>query len=317
MPNFSKDIDDSETRYEASRAFHRTEQLVIKDDSTVYVRLISDEVIPADTHSFIETKPKPDDCTWSNWPAKFWGICPQDVAFRLADEAGNLTDRFEDGYGDCYIHKAYAGIKDPKFDIPVAKPQQVSYGLGVVRKPQYDPVTKKAVGFADETFEFTDDTGTVHTIPKIVIVAMRYDRFWQSAKATAFLPPHTICDKDFAISRKGSKYTVTPYPGTPDLAPGTANWARYEKAVALTGINVVEYLSEHASRDHYAKFFIPGETPKGGYGGKKDDSGSEDQAAAASADPVIPDVSPDDMAAFSAKFDRRGSEPAAAAAAES
>ena len=68
-----------------------------------------------------------------------------------------------------------------------------------------------------------------------------------------------------------------------DFQPGTAGWKRYDETLALLGLDLGEMLLEWASPDWYARWFVEGATPKGGYGRKGDDESTEDTEAAADA----------------------------------
>lgn len=310
MANFSTDLDEAESRDVASKSFNRVEEFRPKDGETYYLRIIVNKAIPVDVHRFIPTKAKPDDCKWTKWPEVMWGVCPRDKAFRLTDETGKPLDAYEDGFGDCYIHIAYAGQKG-KFGEDRGVPVVVSYGLAAVRKIVLDPVTNKPRGFADETFEFRKPDGDIVSLPKLVIVAQKYSQFWGAVKAAQFMPPYTMCDKDLKITRKDKDLVVTAGDRTPDHQPGTPSWKRYEQAMELLDVSVEKYLLEHAEHDHYAKFFIPGETPAGGYGGGSDDEeeskGAKGGAATTATHPEVPS---EDMDKFRESLTTRVKSPA-------
>lgn len=294
----------------SSSGFFRPDQVVIKDGETVALRFLTEhtKILTFDVHGFVATKPKPDKWPGTKFPKAMWAVCQNDRAFRLRDEAGNLTPDFEDGYGDCWLHAHLAGQLD-KFNNPAERPQSNVYGLAVARKLVTDPKSGNVVGLSDETIEYKAADGKVYTLPKIVLVCQRYANFWHPLKATAFLPPHTILNRDYIVSRKDKDYTFSPSDPTPDLQPGTPAWARYDQALELTGFTLAGYMLEHATRDHYARFFIEGEDPSDGYGrGGSDADGAEDDSQAG------PDVTtagsagidPDAMARFTEQLASRG-----------
>jgi hypothetical protein len=289
----------------------RLPQLVIKDGETFAVHFVTEqtEVITMDVHQFIETKPKPEGWPGDKYPKTMWAICQLDRAFRLRGPDGSILDEYEPGYGDCYIHNHLAGQKDPKFGGDMARPASQVYGLAVMRKPVNDPVSGNVIGFADETVEFTDDKGAKYQIPKLVIVSQKYSNFWHPVKATAYLPPHTIRDKDYIISRKGNEYTIGVAAHTPDLMPGTPAWGKYEEALILTGFDLGAYLIDHSTPDHYARFFDPEKTPSGGYGRKgSGDEGGDDASPAADGPAAAGSaaVDPDVLKNFQESLSRRG-----------
>jgi hypothetical protein len=316
MANFTTDLDEAESRDAASKSFNRIDEWRIKDGETHYLRLIMNGAVPMDVHQYIPTKEKPAECGWPKWPEQMWAVCPRDKAFRLTDEAGNALDAYEEGYGECYIHDHYVGVKG-KYGKDLGVPVVVSYGLAVVRKVIPDPVTGKPKGLGDETFEFRAPSGDIVRLPKIVIVAQKYGQFWSAVKATQFLPPFSMCDKDFKVSRQENDLKVTALDRTPGHQPGTDSWKRYEQAMELLDVSVEKYLTEHASRDHYAKFFIPGELPEGGYGGgSEDEDGDKDKKAkgGAATTATHPEVAPSEMDAFRESLTKRAPAPTDTAA---
>jgi hypothetical protein len=313
MANFTTDLDEAESRDAASKSFNRIDEWRIKDGETHYLRLIMNGAVPMDVHQYVPTKDKPAECSWPKWPEQMWAVCPRDQAFRLTDEAGNPIDGYEEGYGECYIHDHYAGRKG-KYGKDMGVPVVVSYGLAVPRKVVLDPVTAKPVGLADDTFEFRASSGDIVRLPRIVIVAQKYSQFWGAVKATQFLPPFSMCDKDFKITRQENDLKVTALDRTPDHQPGTASWKRYEQAIELLDASVEKYLTEHASRNHYVKFFIPGELPEGGYGGggsDDDEDGDKKAKGGAPTTATHPEVPADEMEAFRDSLTKRA--PAASA----
>lgn len=324
MPILSTGLDEAEQISEALKkgsAFYRIANLVMKDgDAPVILRFYTphNKVVSFDTHQFIPTKAKPAGWPGDKYPQSMWAICQNDKAFRLRDSAGNLTDDFDPGYGDCHIHKIMAGEKDKKYGTPLSRPAAQVYGLAVEREAIFDEKTGQPVGFRDKTTEYKDKDGKVWQIPKFVLVSQKYSNFWHPIKATAYLPPHTILDKDFMVTRKGNDYTVTVAMQTPDHQPGTESWKRYDEALALTGFNMEDYLLDHASPDHYKRFFIEGQDPEGGYGrgGDEDQEQQETTVSAAAAQSPVstPQVSADALAAFRQDLGGRGktAEPAPA-----
>jgi hypothetical protein len=257
-----------------SRAGFRIPQIIFKDGESVPLHFFTPhtKLLTFDTHSFIPTKAKPEGWPGDNYPAKMWAICQNDRPFRLRDEAGNLTDGFEEGYGNCYIHTAMAGVKDPKYGGDLSKPASQVYGLAVIREPVFDGPDGPVIGFRDVMVEYkSPDDGAVYQIPKFGYVSQKYANFWHPVKATAYVRPNTILDKDFLVTRKEKEYNVSVAAHTPDCQPGTPAWTKYEEALALIGFDLATFLLDHATPDHYARFFVPGVDPAGGYGRKRDD----------------------------------------------
>jgi hypothetical protein len=291
-----------------SRSGFRIPQMIFKDGESFPLHFYTPHtrLLTFDVHSFIPTKAKPEGWPGDNYPDKMWAICANDRAFRLRDEAGNLTDGFEAGYGNCYIHTALAGVKDPKYGGDLSRPASQVYGLAVQREPIFDGPDGPVVGFRDVMVEYKAPDG-VYQIPKFVYVSQKYGNFWHPIKATAYVKPNTILDKDFIIGRKEKEYSLSVAAHTPDCQPGTAAWAKYDEALALIGFDLPAFLLDHATPDHYARFFIPGVDPAGGYGRKKDDEdGDSSSQPAAEASAALPQVDPDVLANFRNSLSTRG-----------
>jgi hypothetical protein len=303
--------------------FYRIPDLVIKDGESYLLRFATEitDLTTFGVHRFMPTKPKPGSCDWDKWPDKMWAVCQNYKAFRVRDGQGNTTDEFEDGYGDCYLCKTYGGVMEDvqgKFKKDKGRPDVLTYGLAVLCKVLTDPATGHATGFAEETAEYKpgEDVvvggetlakkGEIVKLPKMVLIAMRYSTFWHPVQATAFLPPRIIRDKVFTVGRKENDYTITPVATD---AAGVEAWRKYDQALAITGFNLDEYLLDHATPDHYAKFFDPDREPEGGYSRKSSDEEEDGQEAAAPAAPAAgPNIDQAALAAFGNRLSRRGAQ---------
>jgi hypothetical protein len=220
-----------------------------------------------------------------------WAVCQNDKIYRVRNADGTLSDEFEPGYGDCWLHNQYRGVLDEKFKKDKSIPTYVTFGLAVPQIPiaaSGQPVKGKegAVGFADEEVTFRDPkTKELIRIPKIVIVAQRYEPLWHPVKATAYVAPHTILDKVFLVERNGNQdkdWNVSAIALTPDCQPGTEHWKGYEEAIALLKFNLQDWFLSHGEPDHYDRWFIPGAIPKDGYA-RRDGDDEEETATTASA----------------------------------
>ena len=306
--------------------FYRIPDLVIKDGESYFLRFATEitDLTTMSVHRFMETKPKPGSCEWEKWPEKMWAVCQNDKTFRVRDGQGNLTDEFEDGYGDCYLCNTYGGIMETvgtgnkSFKKDKGRPDTLTYGLAVLCKVTNDPATGNVTGFAEETTEFkpAEDVvigaetvakkGEIVHLPKMVAVPARYANFWHPVQATAFLPPYLIRDKVFAVSRKGTEYTVVPVATD---SPGANSWEKYERALAIVGFNLDEYLLDHASTDHYAKFFDPARLPADGYSRKAlddDEAEKKDASAAPATAQGGPAIDQAALQSFAGRLSNRG-----------
>lgn len=281
MPVFDDDLDSAKQRSEEARssAFHRTDFLKVEETEPAFIRIISPKPITLGMHSGIDTKTKPGELKKeAGWPATMWAICQNDKAFRVRDADGDPTDVFEDGYGSCYIHETQRGKKDTyKKDKSQARDQ--TFALAVLRKPVLDD-DGTITDFKDVTEEFKAEDGTVSRIPKVVIVRQSYSNFWAPLKATMFMGPKSICGWDIVVTRlPDNKYSFGAT-GTPNLQPGKPGWERYEQTLELLGLSLTETLMDWSSPDWYARWFIEGQTPEGGYGRQDDDSDAAEREIA-------------------------------------
>lgn len=292
----------------------RIQTLAIKDGDDILLRFVTDRVrhgdhpgwITVGMHSFIPTKPKPDEVTWK-WPESFWGICRNDRIFQVTDPADprKRLDEYEGGYGDCWIHEQYAGVKGGKFNTDMSVPKTQTLGLAVLREPALDS-NGAVIGFKNQMVEWEDDEGNIFQVPHFVIISQRYPAFWGSVSAACYLEPRTATDKDFRVKRKGNEYTISGIGQTPDHRAGTASWAaEYEDVLAKMNFNLGDWVVEHSTRDHYARWFIPGEEPEGGYG-RRDGSTEEGKEAKGATAPQAPQVDQEAMADFAATLKARG-----------
>lgn len=292
--------------------FYRVGSLVIKDGDSIFVRFVTPrtDLVTLKVHRFMPTKPKPDECDWEKWPPAMWGVCQNDNAFRIRDGAGNLTPDFEEGYGSCYLCTAFAGQLD-KFKNDMSRPTSLTYGLAVEVTPRVEGGV--AVGFDEKTAEFKAEDKTVTLVPQFMIAAQRWSNFWHPVEATAFMPPNLITDKFFGISRKDKDYTITPVANDSNHE---ATAARYAEALTLIEFSLDDYLLGTADPDYYAKWFIPGQTPKDGYKRKSADEDGEEgsEAAATPAATAGPQIDQSAMETFRNRLSGRGAQAAAGAA---
>ena len=281
--------------------------MVLKDGESGAYHFYTEHtrVITASVHQFVDTKTKPDGWPGDNYPKSMWAVCQNDRMFRLRDDAGKILDAFEDGYGDCYIHKILAG-KAGKYTKDASRPAIQTFGLAVEREAVFEG--SSIVGFRDATVEFKDAAGKTWTIPKFVIFSQKYSNFWHPIKATTYLAPHSILDKDFVISRKENDYTPGVAGSTPDLKPGTKAWEKYDEALKLIGFDLGQYLLDHASADHYARFFVEGVDPSDGYGrkGGEDEETAQGTGAQADTPPTQPEVDQEALEGLRATLKNRG-----------
>lgn len=307
MPVRTQGAEAAEQLYLASRkGTGRLDFFRMKDgDPQVVLRLATDlgDWDTADVHQFIPTKTKPAD-GGDKWPKTMWGVCQNDLIFKLRDAHNNPTSDFETGYGNCYIHTAYAGKLDA-FKKDMSVPARQTFAIGVLREPVRDPVTNKITGFADQTMEWTGPDSTKHRVPKFVLISQKYSNFYAPIKQAAFVDG-IVTNKDFLIKRDGNDYDVQSINVDP---PGTDQGKVYADALEMMGVSTWQIILDHASPEHYSKFFIPGEGEAAAPALTGEDAAdtTETEAPATGDEPGA-----EDLAAFAARLHGGAKEPAAA-----
>lgn len=300
MPNIKRGLESAKQQSESANRVSRIRTHFWKDGETHVIRLLTDrrDTIPAGVHINAPTKPQPAEYTGTNWQKGMTAICQNDVMFRI-HVGDDPTDEFEEGYGDCHIHKVLRGKKN-QWGGDQSTPSPQAFGLAVLRKPKPDPVTSQVIGYQDDIIEWKDDDGNVRQVPHLVILAQNYRSFWQPLEMSVFAGA-SLCDRDFQITRKGRDFLPAPGDKTPDFAPGTASWQRYEDAIKLTGFDLEAYILNLASPDWFARWFIEGAMPKEGYGRQRAD-GDDEKPAAGSAGAAADQASDAQIADFRAQF---------------
>jgi hypothetical protein len=307
MPNLSKGTRTAEKVAEKNRSAgrYRIKTMFLRDgEGPWYLRFLTelDDMTSADTHSYCETKPKPDEYKGTNWQDHMPAVCQNDRMFRVPDADGSPTDVYEDGYGDCYIHARDRGKpRGGKFKGDKSTPTWLTYALAVVREQVIDPVTKKAVGYKDAEVEFKLEDGTLKKLPRIVIIAQTHRMFWGGLEASLFDDANTLGDRDIKVSRKDNDFSFGV--SAPDTRhnPSTESWKRYTQALELIGFDLDEEILKLASQDWYDRWFVVGAVPKDGYGRPEDNAEEEtDSASSASAEGTRPD--PERVSAFADKL---------------
>ncbi len=291
MPTFAKGAEQAEAAAKAASS-GRADFLQIKPGTKTFLRPLTDldEIIPIDVHMGVPTKPAPKKAKADKWPAQMSAICRNADAFRLRDADGKVTDEFEDGYGDCYIHANMSEVMG-KFKKPVSRTVSQTWGLFAVREEMKND-SGTLVSFKDKIEEFKAEDGTIHHIPKIVIASQSWSNFWAAFSAAGYMTG-TICDRDFSVERVENDYIITAGRETPDLHPNTTAWERYTAAMALKEISIEAVLLDQSSAKYYGRFFDPS---------YKDEEADEDEGDEGTSAEAETSMSDEDAAAMKAKM---------------
>ncbi len=320
MPNVTKGARAAEQISDEKRkaGAYRVRAMFLKaGEGPWFFRFVTelDDMITADTHSYCETKAKPDEYTGDNWPGHMPAVCQNDRMFRIALPDGTPGPEFEANYGDCYIHNRDRGKpRGGKFKGDLSTPSTLTYSLAVVREPVADEVTKKVIGYQDAMVEFTKEDGTVIKIPHFVVLPQSWRNFYSGLEASLFDSTTVLGAHDVKVTRKENDFSfgVSNRPD-PVLYPGSPAWQeRYLDALAITGFSLEEEILRQASPDWYARWFIEGAVPEGGYGRSEEDEDAKD-ASGTPAQASVPDQAK--VSDFREKLKSGRSEPAAAVSA--
>jgi hypothetical protein len=322
----------NEGRTSGNRSF--IPDMKFKNNEVYFLRPVTDhkDWVSILVHSFIPRKARPAELDEkAKWADTMWGICQGDKAFRLRDGSGQIIEpaAFEPGYGECYIDTApqYAGVSQG-FTKDLSKPKRRVYGIFAECEPVKEDGTVAAPGergvrFREKLMEWKDSSGETVTVPALVLVNQAWDNFYGAVKAASYMGPDTVCDKVFTIKRTDMDYTIVPAWTDPEWASGKLAQT-FADSLKVIGFDMCEYLLAHATPDHYARYFVPGVVPEGGYGRRKDSKDGEDSgqesaagtAAASATTPVTPDVDPALQASFRARLENRGTATETAPAAQ-
>lgn len=242
----------------------------VKDKETKYIRLLT----PADgdegwfkvaMHSGVSTKPAPADMDdKSKWPKQMSSVCRYDRQFKNPIFAELFATP------NCYV----CDNKLPGWGGKVARPSNKTWAIAVERVQIFGDGTDalggpskkgKVVGYGDvtEEYEVRDEdnkgTGVKAFRPKIVVIKQSWSNFFASIHYVAVTLGADERGRDFAVRRNGegkdTEYHVVPLDPTPDLAPGTPAWQRYDEEIARRGIDLSEIIFKDASDDHIARWF--------------------------------------------------------------
>lgn len=244
----------------------------VKSGETAYIRLLTaadgDEGwFKFAQHSGVSTKPAPADMEdKSKWPKQMGSICRHDKQFKNAAFAEIFSTP------DCYVCTnkltGWGGkisrASNKTWALAVERVQVLGDGTEAMGGPEK---LGKVVGFGDVTEEYEvrdaegNGTGVKALRPKIVVINQSWSNF--------FAPIHYVTatlgaderGRDFAIRRVGdgkdTDYHVIPLDPTPDLAPGTPAWKRYDDEIERRKIDLSEIILKQASDEHIARWFDP------------------------------------------------------------
>lgn len=312
MPTFTQGYEEAARLAEEDKKergdWLRVRQRTLKEDDRELFRPITEctRLITVGVHGFIPTKPKPADYT-GKWASTMWGICRRDLIFQLRDEQGNPTGEFEEGYGDCYVCRTYSGVTGGKYEKDMGAAVKKTFGVVAFCEPVI--ADGKPVGIRDKVVSGRGaDKKHYDKVPHLGLFSQLYSNFWGLAAACIYTHPPRFTDRFYSVERVGNDYTI----GSIGQDPGCYDdekcpeWERYRQALKIYGFDLQQYILDHASADHYARWFDPDRTPEGGYARKKDDADAGGNGHQEPSPASGPDVDPDVLAAFSAKLAARG-----------
>jgi hypothetical protein len=287
MPNFNAAKGTSYAEETQSRGGGRSSRLApvkLEQGKRVFVRVLtrSDEVITADTHRFAPVTTQPTAKMKAKakeagkevkWPDTMWGICPLDRIFSDGDGG------YEDGYGECLIHTKYAGQKGGQYNKPLDKTDRHTYAVVVLQDVKFEG--NNVVSCEDVIESWTDKDGTEHKVPAYRYLAQSWRNIWSAATtAAAMAEREDIGGQVFMLKRDGTDYTVLLVQSKKAL-PTDAKMEVYAKGLEMMEFSLENFILEHASAEHYDRFWGAGPQDKAEDG----DDAEVDGAAGAVAEP--------------------------------
>jgi hypothetical protein len=289
MPTFDTGIEEAKAAADAASSgnanFFR-----MKSGDIAFVRPFIDitGVITVEMHGGVKTKPAPKGA--QKWPDTMGAVCQNDKVFRLRGENRRLIEppQWEEGYGNCYIHRTRQGeIGNFKRSVAETRPQ--TWGVFVMRKPLRrvdgalvplsDPKTQRPEAFEDEMTDFKMKTGEIVKLPRLVYVTQSYSNFWEVLAATVYMDG-TWTNRDFRVLREDNEYTFSPSPEDRSLFPDSDAWKAYEVAAELRGISIGDAIVAQASPKYYGRFFDDSYVDPEGDGGDESGSGADTDSGA-------------------------------------
>jgi len=236
----------------------------------ILARFLTDvpEWVSMDIHSFVPTKPRPENFDGKVWPEKMNAVCRRSLVKNLKDPTGpNIP-----WHQDCYIcDHPYID----NFSKKPATPKSRTYSLILLREAVLDPDTGVRLGFKTVTREVAvmnadGKTPDIITVPALVICQFAWANFYQAIAEFAAVYG-TVCDRDIHITRKNFDKD-TEYLSIPD-DPIAGLDARDPEYLAKFGIivkdgrktyqgyarhfNIFRIIGEQSSTDYYDRWFDP------------------------------------------------------------
>lgn len=229
----------------------------LKDEGDrAFVRLLTEQTdwIYVDMHQFVPTKSEPADYK-GKWPEKMSAVCQNDEAFK--DEA---TGEYLPGYGNCYICNAPQYKAKDRFGKPMSKTILRGWALMCIREPREEG--GRITGFQDAIVEVKLGDDKTEKVRNIVVAIMGHKNFYANLNSLYGLHG-TVRDRDYLIQVVGEgtdkNYQFIGMDPIPDHRPESESWGLYEQACEKQGLDLEKIVSEQASPEYYAKFFVPGE----------------------------------------------------------
>lgn len=278
LPNIRRGGEGAEAAAASGGKFARLNYMSIDEGKSLVVRFITDspDWWYIKQHPSVPTKNAPADYK-GTWPPAMPAVCRHDEAFKGI-------------YTDCYI--CDLPIMNPRDTSKPLKSALRVWALAVEREAVVEAGVTKGYKTVMEEVAVRDEKGeeTGHKItqPKILVVNFGMKNFFQGLQGIYGLF-QTVTDRDMNIRRTGSgldtDYQIIPLDPieTPEgrlagpkftvqkdaagneigrtiVTPAHPSWAKFEKAVADQGIDLMQVIADRASDEYYGRFFDPTKT---------------------------------------------------------
>lgn len=321
--------------------FAKIRFLSLQDKETVILRFVDDSEhwIYTRQHSFVPTKPAPEDATADqkkNWPKHMGAVCRHDEAFKGIYEDCYICDHMEKEDGKPYTASLRLWARAVKRDEVLGTEEMVEQGL--IKQRQIG----KRVGLIDAEVEEveTDEEGNPKGKPTkrkdVILVNMGMKNFFGALQG-AYEIYGTVLDRDYAVTRDGSgtetDYAIVPLEPLRSVCPDCDGSGKVnEKACRecdgsgqtvftleneeirkqyTSVVDMEKFIGDQASDDRYARFFdltkkVKAKKATKAKGKAVDDDGDDDAADEIEEASPPSGVDPEQMAAMRERV-KRGS----------
>jgi hypothetical protein len=274
MPAFRTGSEAAASASKSGKSFDKIDFFSLKNGDVAILRFLTDfkkrddgqggGFLTMNMHTFVPTRPKPDDFPGTNWPGKMSAVCRNDPAFTPPALPARM-------FPDCYICD---NVKDEKGEPNFPGARQFAYA--VVREEVIENGQRQGYKTKLKEVKRKNEAGVEvpQMVPEIVIVNMAWKNFFSKVSSVGNVRG-TVLDRDFHIKRIGGStdtdyeiVALDPIGPSQSSTPGFAVWTTADPAIAgmfaagdycppdkHTHKQLGEIAMEQCSDDYYDRFF--------------------------------------------------------------